>query len=580
MPPDLGFAVQAIVNIHSGQCFGHEVLVRGDAPAATLVERAAAEGWLADLEIAVRLKVAEAAGRSAALAEGALFVNLDPRVGPRLPEVMEACRHHLAGRFAHVVTELSDLPPDAGGEAGPPYPAALMRKGGLMLAVDRFGATRDGFALLTGCDPDFIKVDRRMIAGIDRDARQRVALAQLIGMAHTLGVEVIAVGVETARELVVCRELGLDLVQGDFVAPPRQTLGDLTRVFPHVDVMTNQDRRRRQIDQRWVRQQIDPVPAMLVDAPIREMFDRFARDRNTSYVPVVDRVGRPLGVVRESDLKNYAYSAFGKDLIVNKALGRRLQDFVVRCPIADIATPLDQMLATYAAVEDAEGILITENSTYHGFLTARSLIRAMHEKTLARARDENPLSKLPGNLVINDYVADVVAQHDAVVLAYVDFDNFKPFNDTYGFRQGDRAILLFADLCRKGAADGRWFVGHIGGDDFFVGLKGADEAEARQAVGGLIARFASDAESFYDSEARARRSITALDRDGKPREFPLLTASAVLAVLPPGHRDVGPDDISAAIAQYKKPAKLAADRIAVVYPAGAAPLGARGAGGV
>lgn len=563
---DLDVAFQAIVNIHSGQCFGHEVLVRGwerhgvDS-AEDLLSAAAAAGHLTELEIAIRALVAERASLSPVLTGAALFLNLDPRAAPDLDAIMEATRTLLQPGFAHIVTEISGLP-DGGGPSL--YPPAKMRRQGGMVAVDRFGGSADSFNLLIGCDPDFIKIDRALIRGIESEARKRVVLAQLIGMAHTLGIEVIAVGIETGRELTVCRELGLDLVQGFYIAPPETDPARLSGHYARLDGLAQQDRRRRQIDQRWVSQQMDQIPAIINDAPIRDMFDRFARDHNTSYVPVVDRAGRPLGIVRESDLKNYAYSAFGKDLIANKALGRKLQDFVVRCPIADISTPLDQMLAIYAAIEDAEGILITEHMIYHGFLTARSLIRAMHEKTLARARDENPLTKLPGNVVIEEYVADCTASGEGAVLAYIDFDNFKPFNDTYGFRQGDRAILLFAELCRKTAVAGRWFVGHIGGDDFFIALQGADEAEAFEAIGDLIARFASDAESFYDHEARAARCIVAQDRDGHTKRFPLLSASAVLVVLPPGSRTVSTDEISAAIAQHKKAAKSAPDKLVSV----------------
>jgi len=572
---DLDVAFQAIVNIHSGQCFGHEVLVRGwerlgfDS-AEALFTAAWQQDRLVELELAIRARVAAQAAGSEVLTSGALFLNLDPRVATALDPVMAATRELLQVGFAHIVTEIVGLD----GVAGPAlYPPATMRRQGGMVAVDRFGASADSFNLLIGCDPDFIKIDRAFIRGIHADARKRVVLSQLIGMARTLGIEVIAVGVESGRELTVCRELGLDLVQGFHVAAPTTDPASLHAVRDGLETLAQHERRRRQIDQRWVSQQMNPVPALMVDAPIRDVFERFARDRNTAHIPVVDRSGRPLGIVRESDLKNYAYSAFGKDLIVNKALGRKLQDFVVRCPIADIATPLDQMLAIYAAIEDAEGILITEHMIYHGFLTARSLIRAMHEKTLARARDENPLTKLPGNVLIEEYVADCVAAGEGAVLAYIDFDNFKPFNDTYGFRQGDRAILLFAELCRKSAVAGRWFVGHIGGDDFFIALKGCDTKEAVAAIGGLIARFASDAESFYDHEARARGGIVAQDRDGNTRSFPLLSASAVLAVLPPGNRSLSADEISAAIARFKKPAKLSPDKL-VVVPLTADPLAA------
>ncbi|TAN61546.1 MAG: GGDEF domain-containing protein [Magnetospirillum sp.] len=566
-------ALQAIVNVHSGQCFGHEVLLRGwegcGAPSTEeMLSGCHDGGCLVELEIAIRARVAEVAAGIPAVTEAALFVNLDARAAARLDEVMEATRRLLHRRFAHVVTEVSALPE---GAVPSLYAAKTMRRSGGLLAVDRFGATPDSLGLLTGCDPDFIKVDRSLIRGIDSDARKRVVLAQMIGMAHTLGIEVIAVGVENGRELTVCRELGLDLVQGNFISPPREDLERLSERYSHVEMLAREDRRQRQIDQKWVLQQMDQVPAILVDAPVSEMFDRFVRSPDNTYAPVVDGSGRPLGIVRESDMKNYAYSTYGKDLIANKALGRQVREFVVRCPIADIATPLDQMLAIYAAVEQADGILLSEHMVYRGFLTARSLIRAMHEKTLARARDENPLSKLPGNVVITEYVADCVAGGQGVVLAYVDFDNFKPFNDTYGFRQGDRAILLFAELCRKTADPQTWFLGHIGGDDFFVGIKTVSREEAVAGIGDLIRRFSSDAESFYDQEARQRGCITAQDREGHVKSFPLLSASAVLFVLPPDCVDVSVDDISSAIAAKKKEAKSAPNKLAVVEFSGGSP---------
>jgi len=60
---------------------------------------------------------------------------------------------------------------------------------------------------------------------------------------------------------------------------------------------------------------------------------------------------------------------------------------------------------------------------------------------------------------------------NACVLVYFDFDNFKPYNDRYGFRQGDRTILLFSDILKKTSGANKFFAGHIGGDDFFAGFR-------------------------------------------------------------------------------------------------------------
>ena len=79
----------------------------------------------------------------------------------------------------------------------------------------------------------------------------------------------------------------------------------------------------------------------------------------------------------------------------------------------------------------------------------------------------------------------------------------------------------------------------------------------------LIHQFASDIESFYDPEARARGFITAEDREGKTRTFPLLSASAVLCLLPPGTTALTIDEVSGAIAASKKEAKSSPTKLAI-----------------
>jgi diguanylate cyclase (GGDEF)-like protein len=277
-------------------------------------------------------------------------------------------------------------------------------------------------------------------------------------------------------------------------------------------------------------------------------------------LPVVDSDGHPLGVVREQALRNHVYSAYGKELIANRSLGFTLRSFLERSPMAALSTPLDRLLGLYSNAENADGIIITENNRYRGFLSARSIIRAMHEKTLARARDENPLTKLPGNVLINEYVAELLQSGNPAVIVYLDFDHFKPFNDTYGFRQGDRAILLFAELLRRVVPPEHSFIGHIGGDDFFVGLTHTKMADAEALIAGVLDKFSSDAESFYDAETRQQGFMVAVDRDGVERKFPLLTVSAVLLMLDEDCSACTPDDVSQCLAKYKKIAKSAKSR--------------------
>jgi diguanylate cyclase (GGDEF)-like protein len=546
-------AFQAIIDIHTGQCTGYEVLAR---PAALFDQPFHLDSLIA-LEIEVRRMAGLQAERLPRLPNRLLFTNLDWRLAGQCDAVIAANQQHLAPHARQMVTEVTSYM--AGPAEAQAWVNALREHRGLV-ALDRFGETPRGMSFLLHCDIDYLKLPRSYIAGIDRLARQRLVMSQVVATAHTLGMQVIAVGIETAAELQICREMGCDMAQGHFIQPPVTDPSQAGTQFERVETMARNDRRHRLVDNKWIDEQLDLTPPLLVDTPMKEVFALVARDPSRTLLPVVDHNGHPLGIVREQALRNHVYSAYGKELIANRSLGFSLRSFLERCPIAALSTPLDRLLALYSSDEQADGIIITDQNRYRGFLSTRSIIRAMHEKTLARARDENPLTKLPGNDLINDHVAGLLDRGGPGVIVYLDFDNFKPFNDTCGFRQGDRAILLFAELLRKVTKPANCFVGHIGGDDFFVSLADSRLYEAEAMIDEVIEKFRSNAESFYDAETRQNGYMIGADRDGVERRFPLLSVSAVLLVIDEDCAGCTSDDVSRALAKYKKQAKISKSR--------------------
>jgi GGDEF domain-containing protein len=146
---------------------------------------------------------------------------------------------------------------------------------------------------------------------------------------------------------------------------------------------------------------------------------------------------------------------------------------------------------------------------------------------------------------------------------HFDFDYFKPFNDRFGFRQGDRAITLFADLMRARLAGGDVFLGHIGGDDFFLGAHGAAVEPVIASLPEFIAQFASDMASFYDARARHDGVIEANDRNGATALVPLLSVSCGCALVQEESGRVNLDALSTLLADLKKRAKRSPQKIAV-----------------
>ena len=561
------FAFQPIVSAHSGQCYGYEAVTQGTErfgfpTLAALADYAFDQGRLDQLETSLREKAVRDFVRFAGKGER-LFLGLDPR-GLASPE--DAPRHtaELLSRFGLNPTAVCLClaeSPDGGDEIGSGLEA--WRRRSYLLALDRFGAGTAGLKMLYDQQPNLIRIDRTFTAGIHSDERKKLFVSTVVNLAHVLGITVIADGVSAEDEFRACKQIGCDLIQGGFVGGPATLAGAFTRSYSVISETNRRERRERRSDQRLLREELTLLPALHVGDPMAKVYQAFRSHKEHGFLPIVDDRHQPIGIIREIDLRDVIYSRYGKDLLHNKALHRGLLDFLRPCPTCDINTEAERILEIFSQAVDPPGILLVDDFEYVGVLSAASLLRVINEKNLALARDQNPLTRLPGNSSINDHItAALETAGSAWSFVYFDLDNFKPFNDRFGFRQGDRAILLFSELMRTALGGNRTFLGHIGGDDFFASFRDTPAEEVRARVEAALTAFRRDVESFYDPESRERGYIVGRGRDGVLQQFPLLSCSAALVDITAGERAVTVDDVGGAIATLKKAAKSAPDHIA------------------
>ncbi len=429
------------------------------------------------------------------------------------------------------------------------------------VAIDDFGTGFSGLKAFYQHKPDYIKVDRFFITGITADREKKLFLSHIVSLCQSLGILVIAEGVETIAEMKTCQEIGCNLFQGYLICRPEQRL-DLIPAGYEI-ILEERDARRSTGEKKFVLDEIGQLPTLAIHTPMAEVFDWFRMNKNCTFAPVVNAGNEPIGLLREEDIKEFIYSPFGKDLIANTSFNFTIGDFVSPCPRADINEPPERILEIYTLAENPEGIIVVENMRYVGFLSASSLLRMINETNLARARDDNPLSKLPGNVRVTEYLADCLNdQANTYTLAYYDFDNFKPFNDTYGFRQGDRAIILFADILKKMLSIPNAFIGHIGGDDFLVGLRDLSNDDVA-LIRDIRTRFSAEAAMFYTPTDRISGGITAKDREGRRKKYKMLTVSAAIARLPAGRPIHTLEDFSTRIANLKKRAKDSSSGVSI-----------------
>ena len=144
-------------------------------------------------------------------------------------------------------------------------------------------------------------------------------------------------------------------------------------------------------------------------------------------------------------------------------------------------------------------------------------------------RGQSPLTGLPGSVQFQEEVEHRVRSQADFALLYCDLDNFKAYNDKYGFLRGDDVITLTARILQDVAiAEGgdHPFIGHIGGDDFVL----ITDLGSEQAVSeGIIARFDAEVLAAYDAEDRTRGYVETMSRRGELQRFPLVAISIGIA---------------------------------------------------
>ncbi|MFN3505642.1 MAG: GGDEF domain-containing protein [Caldimicrobium sp.] len=215
----------------------------------------------------------------------------------------------------------------------------------------------------------------------------------------------------------------------------------------------------------------------------------------------------------EKDPKNF--QVFVRDI--------KLHFNLVRLPLILIVHTIDtKLLEPYlSAIDDVLPVETCEEEII--IRTKLSIAR------LDRISDNNPLTGLPGNVSIEKKIKEALEADKPVAVIYVDLDNFKAYNDLYGFSKGDEMIKNLAkilvntikDLCKDG------FVGHIGGDDF-VAIAPLEKAE--EVAKTVIARFDTIMPKLVSQKDWQRGYFISKDRQGNLCTFPLPSVS--LAIVP------------------------------------------------
>ncbi len=542
---------QPIVDIDKQEVFGYESLSRGpsDSPlhaAPVLFDVAEKSGVSGELE-EICLTVA-AKNWSAHALDSYLFVNMSPSIllpprfrGFRLMKLLH--QYHL--KPEQIVIEISER-----------YPALQLQElkssinwlksQGFKVAIDDLGTGYSGLKLWADLKPDFVKIDRHFIRDIHDDLVKLEFVRSLVDLSSRLGCTLIAEGVENQAELNVVMDLGIVFIQGFLVGRPKP--------YPTADLSSLPDKQQLVPKStgklaRDLCKYIEPVEP---DVSLREAWERLQKDINIFSLPVVHE-GRPLGLLHKWRVMELYGSQYGRALFEK----RPVIHFIGRDSlVVDQNSTLDE-ISRRLIEEDfhylKQHFIVVNQGIYAGLGTTRTLLKQITQERIEKARYANPLTQLPGNVPINNELDRRLKRQLPFSFIYIDINDFKPLNDVLGYQIGDLVITRIADLLLKHFNHSSDFVGHIGGDDFVVMTEMESVAELTHEV---QVAFKAAAHSLYPQDMIQKGYMTALDRDGLQRNFPLTSiAFAIIRVESPC--DYKPDQIADFAADAKKQSKKA-----------------------
>jgi len=525
---------QPIVSLKDGEIMGYEALARGpsDSPLhmpAQLFSVAVKHKMLLALEHICREVSIQ---QTQMLAPGQqLFLNVTPEVinDPefRNGRTKQVVLHHglIPEQITFEITERTAIS-DFGN-----FTRALhhYRTQGYCIAVDDAGAGYSSLQAIAELYPDFIKLDMSIVRDIHNNPFKIAILEALVNLASAMNSKIIAEGVETMDELLTVMKLGVGYAQGFFFArpanPPAQIAEealDAIRKFRKKEA----GRRAKAVGTslgRVIGDIIEHVPTVNPETTTEQVEDRFAASSVRGVV--VLQGNKPVGLVMKNRLYFHLGSYYGVSLYHKRPVELVMDTSPL---IVNAELPLEAVSKIAMSREESnlyDLIIVVQEGQYVGVVSIMNLLNNITQLQVLCAHNSNPLTGLPGNLMIEEQLRRLLATAADFAVLYIDLNNFKAYNDKYGFERGDQVLLMTSEtLSRSLASEGQGddFLGHIGGDDFLI-ITSPDRAERVAAA--IIKLFDQEIRSAFSAEDLKRGCIQVKNRRGIMEKFPVTSIS-------------------------------------------------------
>ncbi len=410
---------------------------------------------------------------------------------------------------------------------------------GFSIAMDDLGAGYSNLRLLAELQPDFLKLDKYFVSGVNSNCVESEFVKLIVDLAARVGCKVVAEGIESAEDLLFVQSMGVGYGQGFLLGRPQeQAVADVPDILLETAIRTATttvvkdshagnatQHNHERVGSLCLR---TTLPCSSGDR-LTSILNRFQSNPKLQALPVVDN-GKVSGAIIRDHLLNEFSKPFAHSLYHRAPVSKLMLKNPLVVQVADSISLVSQMATSRPFDLVYCPIIVCDNDTYIGTLSIRELLEKITKTQVAHALHSNPLTGLPGNVRIASEVQLRIDKNDSFVLSHFDLDNFKAFNDKYGFERGDNMICLVADLLSQTILDGD-FVGHIGGDDFVM-IFSSEAWESR--IWNMLQLFSEQSLLLYNDSEKERGFIEATDRLGHIRQFALASLSVSAAICSPG----------------------------------------------
>lgn len=518
---------QPIVSFKDGSIVGYEVLSRGPKDSnmrspELLLELARKYNRLWEVEELFREKALEAV-RDRKIKED-IFLNVDPLIMDSMKFKKSFTKEYLSQYYIknkNIIFEVTEREKVTNRES---FRNTIKeyKNSNYKIAIDDFGSGYSGFSRVCDINPDYIKIDMDIIRDINENSTKQAIVKSIHEFSKISGCKLIGEGIETPDELKILMDIGVEYGQGYYIQRPSSDINLINKeVFSLINPRKSISFSKESMSPKTCIGDISrKIESIKEDTLVKEVDLIFKKKVHLLGVCVVEE-----DLVKGIVTRSYFYSKlgwkYGYSLYSSKEIKYIMStDFLS----VDYNTSIDEVIKLAMSRPDStlyDHITVTKNSRYNGIVTVKELIEKKMEIEVEYARKLNPLTLLPGNLQIEEKLTECLTSNIDYCVLYFDIDNFKAYNDVYGFESGDRIIKELANIISKNVERDDFF-GHIGGDDF-IAITFSDNVETICET--IIEEFCEFSRKCYSEEDMKKGYITTQNRKGIKESFPLVSLS-------------------------------------------------------